>query len=165
MPFRGPITIYRLCGGGRRGERWEVRGERWEVIGSQFSTFPFKFGWRWLIPPSLPPSVLPEIYVIPPNKNSSGLPPPPQPFQVTGPLEVVIRASLVIGLTFCRLRIVQMFLEKLFTCGWHLLLVKAVHSPHVKITFPRWAEPLISFLMRFVSFTEIAKRYGDIYGG
>ena len=156
MPFKGPITTYRLCGGGGGGERWEV-------ICSQFTTFPFKLGWRWLIPPSLR-SPWNLCYPSPPKKNSSGLP-PPQPFQVTGPLEVVIRASLVIGLTFCRLRIVQMFLEKLFSCGWHLLLVKAVHSPHVKITFPRWAEPLISFLMRFVSFTEIAKRYGDIYGG
>ena len=160
MPFWGPITIYRLCGGGRRGERWEVRGERWLAVSFLLSPLN-SVGDDW----SLPPPVLPEIYVIPPNKNSSGLPPPPpQPFQVTGPLEVVIRASLVIGLTFFRLRIVQMFLEKLFSCGWHLLLVKAVHSPHVKITFPRWAEPLISFLKRFVSFTEIAKRYGDVYG-
>ena len=159
MPFKGPITTYRLCGGGG------VRGERWEVICSQFTTFPFNLGWRWLIPP--PPRYPLKFFFPPPQKKipPARPPPPPQPFQVTGPLEVVIRASLVIGLTFCRLRIVQMFLEKLFSCGWHLLLVKAVHSPHVKITFPRWAEPLISFLMRFVSFTEIAKRYGDVYGG
>ena len=66
--------------------------------------------------PSLPPfslkSMLSLSIKIPPAS-----PPPPQPFQVTGPLEVVIRASLVIGLTFFRLRIVQMFLEKLFSCG------------------------------------------------
>ena len=159
MPFKGPITTYRLCWGGGGG--WEVRGERWLAVSLLLSPLN-SVGGDW----SLPPSVLPEIYVIPPpQKKFFRPPPPPQPFQVTGPLEVVIRASLVIGLTFCRLRIVQMFLEKLFSCGWHLLLVKAVHSPHVKITFLRWAEPLISFLMRFVSFTEIAKRYGDVYGG
>lgn len=58
-----------------------------------------------------------------------------------------------------------MFLEKLFLCGWYLLFVKVVYSFYVKIIFFRWVELFILFLMCFVFFIEIVKRYGDVYGG